>query len=118
MTLADIIMQKLGVMTKAYENPLVAEVGTDVVQILPNNPNRLGYSIINMSANIIYVAWSRNVGPTHGVLLTPNGGSTYVEWAEDFEMCCWSVFAVAAAPASDIYIVAVDIVGPVGKAVV
>lgn len=107
MNVAKLIERQFGIVTRVNQNPDAISIGTDVEQIMPNNPNRLGYTVVNLSANSVYIAYDRGVGATHGILLTANGGSVSSIFQEDFEACCWSVFAVASGAASDIYVLEV-----------
>ena len=105
MQTADLIAQKYGVETYARQNPLVNQVGTTAIRVLSNNPGRLGWTIVNLSPSNIYVALDPGVGADHGVLLSPNGGSTSMSMSEDFEACCWGIYALSAIDASDIWII-------------
>ena len=46
------------------------------VQVLNNNPNRVGFLIMNLGAAIGYVAPTSGAGALFGVLLAANGGVT------------------------------------------
>ena len=109
MTSADIIARRFGVSTWARQNPQTAQVGTSVVKVLDNNPSRLAWTMVNLSANSVYLALDRSAGPTHGILLTPNGGSASMILDEDYESTCWEIFSVSDAPASDIFVIEVMI---------
>ncbi|NIQ91313.1 MAG: hypothetical protein GWN93_20815 [Deltaproteobacteria bacterium] len=104
MNVADLIARRFGIRTRAQQVPLVQTVGTSVVRVLPNNPNRLAFVIVNLSSNNVYVAWDLAVSTTRGVLLTPNGGSLTVVYEEDFETACWELFAIADGAASSIFV--------------
>lgn len=103
MNVAELIEKRFGMVTRAAENPLVNECMVARTRILPNNPNRLAWIILNLSANNVYIALDIGVGADHGILLTPNGGSATMIYEEDFEATCWEVFGVAAADNSDIF---------------
>ena len=108
MPLADLLEKLFGVRTRPVENPSGnTAVGVDILQILPGNPNRLGATILNLSANVVYVAPSRNVSATadaeQGVLLDPNGGQMTLIWNEDFDLLSREWFAVATGADSQVY---------------
>jgi len=103
MNVAELIEKRFGMVTKAQANPLVEEVMIAQTRVLPNNPNRLAWIILNLSANNVFIALDRKVSAAHGILLTPNGGSATMIYEEDFEATCWGVFGVAAADNSDIF---------------
>jgi len=117
MRTVDLIAKRFGIETYAVQNPLVAEVGVDPLRVLGNNPGRLGWTIVNLSANNIFLALDRGVGADHGVLLTPNGGSAAMTMDEDFEACCWELFALAAGAASDIWVLEILISKEAGEGV-
>lgn len=103
MNVAELIEKRFGIVTRAQANPLVEEVDIARTRILPNNPNRLAWIIINLSPNNIFIALDMAVAASHGVLLTPSGGSATMIYEEDFEATCWEVFGIAAANNSDVF---------------
>lgn len=109
MSLRDLLDRQFGVRTRPVENPLdVTSLGTDVTRILSNNPNRLGFTVLNLSANVVYIGLSRNVnagvGTEQGIRLDANGGQAVAIWDEDFDMVAWEWYAVATAVDSQIYV--------------
>lgn len=107
MNVAELIAKRFGIQTIATRNPLVEELNEATLQLLPNNPNRLGWMAVNLSANNIFLALDISVSAAHGILLTPNGGSLTMIYEEDFEATCWAVYGMAAADASDIFVIEV-----------
>lgn len=103
MNVAELIQKRFGMVTRAQANPLVEECDIARTRILPNNPNRLAWIILNLSANNVFIALDKEVADTHGILLTPNGGSATMIYEEDFEATCWEVFGSASADNSDIF---------------
>jgi len=103
MNVAELIEKRFGMVTRAQRNPLVNEVDIARTRILPNNPNRLAWTIQNLSGNNVFIALDLDVADTHGILLSPNGGSATMIYEEDFEATCWEVFGVAAANNSDVF---------------
>lgn len=117
MNTAEVIQKKWGVLTRAQTNPLIEELGTSVQRILGNNPNRLGWVITNISDTNCYIALDRQVGADHGILLTSNGGLASMTMDEDFEAVAWEVFGLSGGANKDIFVISIDIVGPLGKEV-
>ena len=107
MPLANLLLERFKVRTRAVQNPLITSVGTTALQILSNNPNRLGFTIINLSTNNMYLALTNDVSSTKGILLTPSGGSFGMVWDEDFQMVAWAWWVVAAGANSAVYSVEV-----------
>lgn len=101
--LASILEETFKTKTRAVENPLITSVGVTAAQILANNPNRLAWVIVNMSANTIYLAFSNAVSATRGIILAPNGGSASMVYNEDFQPTGWAVWALASGAASAVY---------------
>jgi len=97
MNVAELIEKRFGMVTRANANPLVDEVNIAITRVLPNNPNRLAWIILNLSANNVFIALDNDCSPAHGILLTPNGGSATMIYEEDFEATCWEVYGVATA---------------------
>ncbi len=115
MNVAELIEQQFGIFTRAQSNILVRECMIAVTKIMPNNPNRLAWTVVNLSANVVYLALDHGVGADHGILLTANGGSAGMVYTEDFEATCWEVYGVAGADNSDIFCLEVLIQKAVGE---
>ena len=93
--------------TRPVFNRLVDQVGTTAVQIAPNDPKRLGITVVNLSSSTLYVAFSNLVSSDRGILLTQNGGSLNLVPEHDFDLVGWEMWAVAGAANSQIYVVEV-----------
>jgi len=104
MTLHDLLIEKFRVRTRAIENPVTDTVDTTPKVVLHNNPNRLGWLIVNQSPNTVFVALSNQVSATRGVRLDPNGGFCSMTWSEDFHAVAWAIWAVATGANSSIYV--------------
>lgn len=109
MKVSDIITDKYGVKTNKKINPLTSSLGTTAAMVLTNNPNRISFTIVNMSTNTVYLAFGPDVSTTNGILLLPNGGSLSVSMGEDFELSCSEVYGVASGATSSIYTLEVTI---------
>ena len=107
MSLASVLQTLFGVRTRAEINPLVSSIGTSAVQVLPNDPDRLAYSVVNLSSNIIYVGLDSSVSSSRGIRLDANGGECSMLFDEDFQTTGYELWAVSAGAASAIYVLAV-----------
>jgi hypothetical protein len=96
-SLADLLERQFGVRTDYAINPLVADVDIAVTQIFGANPKRLGFMIMNLSANTVYIAPDQQVAAARGIMLVANGGATGLIWNEDFEMVCLPWWGTATA---------------------
>lgn len=101
--LADVLKEKFQVRTRAVENPKVTSLGTTASLVFANNPNRLAWVFINLSANVIYLSLTRDVSSTRGIRLAASGGKAGVVWDEDFQMTAWAWWGVASGTASAVY---------------
>ena len=82
-TLVELLREKLGVATFDNDNPEIASVGTTAALVFRQNPNRIGFYIVNLSLNAMYAGPFSNPSSTRGFYLGPNGGSLTVDWRED-----------------------------------
>lgn len=103
MALSRYVEKKFGVKTRAY--PIADPVSclTTVTVILPNNPDRLAYTHVNLGDTEEYVAWDRGVGADHGVYVAPNGGSFSLAADEDGELVGYELFGISITSANDIF---------------
>lgn len=99
MPLADLLMGRFKVRTRAVENPKVITAASDTAQlVLGNNPNRLAFVIINLGDTPTYVSLTGEVAAaTRGIRLDANGGSFGCVWDEDFQMTSWAWYIIAEA---------------------
>ena len=104
----EVSIKRFGFPTRAVENPVVEVVGTDVAEVLKNNPDRVFWLVINLSGNVVYVALSEDVSTTKGIRLDANGGWTSMSADEDGEAVAYTVYGVATAAASAIYVLAIE----------
>ena len=108
MPLVELLEERFRRRIRAVENPVLTSIGTTALQVLSNNPNRLGWTIVNLSTNVIYLSFANDVASTKGIRLDASGASASAVWDEDFILCAWAVWGVASGAASAIY--AVEIV--------
>lgn len=108
--LADLLMERFKVRTRAVENPTGETAAEDTAKvILGNNPNRLAFVIVNLGDTPTWVALSNQVAAeTYGIRLDGNGGSFSCIWDEDFQMTAWAWWIIAeAAEEPAIYVIEV-----------
>lgn len=108
MPLADLLMERFKVKTRAVENPRAeVNIGITALLILANNPNRLGWIVVNLSANELYLGLTNAVDEHHGIRLNANGGIASMVWDEDFQMTGWAIWAIGSAINTYIYVLEV-----------
>lgn len=106
-TLQTLLTRQFGVKTRTRATAPGFQVGTSIVQVLRQNPNRLAAVIINLSANAVYVSPDGITSATHGISLSPSGGALTLLWNEDFDMVGYEWNAIAAVAASDVFVLEV-----------
>lgn len=104
MPLDDLLMERFNVRTRAVENPKITSVGTTAKMCLANNPNRLGFIIINLSTNVVYASLEKDVSSTKGIRLDASGGYWAGIWDELFQATAWAWWVVASGATSAIYV--------------
>ncbi len=77
-------------------------VGTSPVQLLPNDPGRLQYTIQNLSNNLLYFSPTPDVSATDGFVLVNNFGLVSSTRTVDGDQTGDPVYAVATGAASHI----------------
>ncbi len=108
--LADLLENLYGVHTTYRENPVTATLGVASGQILPYNPKRVGFIVVNLSPNSVYVAPKNTVSITSGIYLAANGGSLSLVWDRDFELCANDWYGIATGAGSAIYLLEISMV--------
>lgn len=104
----EVSEKRFGFPTRALENPVVSSVGTSAIEILRNNPDRVFWLVVNLSANTVYVALSEDVSATKGIRLDANGGFASFSAEEDGEAVAYAVHAIATGAASNIYVLEIE----------
>jgi len=82
----------------------VVNAGTDVVQVLGNDPERVSVLLINLSLNTIYIGFNESVGSANGIILTPGGGAVAYDVENDFLIPTLQVNALATGANSSLYV--------------
>lgn len=104
MPLADLLMERFKVKTRAVENPEGITEAADTAQlILANNPNRLGLTITNLGAEVCYIGLTHEVSTERGIRLDINGGSVSMAWDAEFDMVGWGWWIIAESGTPAVY---------------
>lgn len=102
--LSAAIEREIGVPTEPRINPDTGSVGIAVIRVLPNNPNRFAFLIINLGTAAVFIAPDNAVSLTRGIRLAPSGGVFASNWREDGHLVGWNWFAISSAAAQDIFV--------------
>ena len=86
------------------EDEINPSVGVVVEELLGGDPERVLVFILNLSANSVHVGLRNTVSPTNGILLAANGGNVSFNAVEDGTLPTRQFFVVAAAAASQLYV--------------
>lgn len=89
-------------------NPSISIIDNTITQILGNNPRRLGYILMNLSANSLYISPESDPSSTKGLYLAPNGGSFVTNYREDFVLPAIALWGIAGAAASAIFMITIE----------
>ena len=102
--LSDLLKDRFKLKTRSLVNPLVAAVGVAAIPVLLNHPDRVGFVMVNLSANIIYISPLDTVAATAAIRLDPNGGAVSLVWDEDFELVSHEWYGIATGAASAVFV--------------
>ena len=105
MALHRYVEKKFGMATRSYA---ISDPVSCLTQILKNNPDRLTFTVVNLGATSMYVAWDRDVLATHGIYIAPNGGSFAMTADEDGELVGYELFGISITSANDIYTIVTE----------
>jgi len=103
----DLISREYGVDVATEENSASSVIGVSSLIIAPNNPRRLGLTIVNLSANTLYVRPQGAAAATIGIRLDANGGSVTMNFKDDQHLPSLEWQAVATGGGSQIYVAGV-----------
>jgi len=104
----EVSIKVFGFPTRLIENPVTNSVATTATKILNNNPDRVFWLAINLSAQDGYVGFSREVSSTRGVLVTATGGFVSMSAEEDGESVAYEVLAISPGGAGTWYIIEIE----------
>lgn len=105
MALAKFFLEKYGITTYSDENPLVNQIAITITKLLNNDPDRLQYTVVNLSINNAFIGFDGEVSATHGIPLAANGGSVSLRADEDGALVRKELYGIAVGAAADIYII-------------
>lgn len=100
--------REYGINTRMQRNFLTDVVGVLPIRVLSNNPDRLAWTIINLSGSDIALNFDRNVAALNCILLGSGGGGVNFVWHEEFELVGTEVWALA--PLAGCNILALEII--------
>lgn len=104
MPLKDLLEEQFKVRTRAVEDPRnVTVITTTAKMILGNNPNRLGFTIVNTGTKKCAIALTNAVTLLKGLPLDAGGGHITMKWMEDFEMVGWAWWIISDVGGSTAY---------------
>lgn len=86
------------------EDEINPTVGTVVEELLGGDPERVLVFILNLSPNSVHVGLRNAVSATNGILLAASGGNVSFNAVEDGTLPTRQFFVVAAAAASQLYV--------------
>lgn len=101
MSILDLIEREMGERVNPRSPTTPTTVGATAVQLMPQNPQRVAFILINLSTATIHVIPEGTASSTNGIRLGPNGGQISVQYKEDFTLPAleWSIVADAAGAA-------------------
>lgn len=106
--LAQLLMNEYGVKVHPSRESGTQTIGVVGSQVVPNNPNRVGLVMINLSANTIYVDINPGVTSSAGILLAPNGGAITLDWRTDFTLVSNDWYAIATLAGSSLRVYSLE----------
>ena len=100
-SILDLIANEVGVAVQPTAPTSFATVGTSAVELMNQNPQRVSFVFINLSANDMYIAPNETVASTTGILVSKSGGQASAMWKEDLVLPAlkWSVIATGSSSA-------------------
>ena len=102
----SLITERFGARAEVFEIPVGLDADTTAKQLLRQDPRRLSFTLVNLSANIVFVAPDSTVSATRGIRLTA-GSSVSVDFRNDLHLAALEWFVAADVDNSAIYCVGV-----------
>ena len=96
MNVQGLIVKRLGVDVIAQVGGLVTSIPVTAGQLLQNNPNRVGFLLVNLGATDAYVGPFPDVSVNKGIFVAASGGSLKVEYTEDYILPTYDWYGIAA----------------------
>lgn len=103
-TLADLLKERLGVDTYERVSAPGFQVGTSIISVARQNPNRVALLFVNLSANTVYLSPDGVPSSTHGIALGANGGFLALNYRDDMSLCGMEWAGIASGAGSDIFV--------------
>jgi len=101
MTLRDFIQSQYGIRVDIIESTVT--VGTTPVRIAQNNPNRISYTLSNLSTNTLYTSGNPSVSNTNGALVSGSQSQVF-DWRVDADTTGYDLYGVASAAGTVVYV--------------
>lgn len=101
-TARELVRERFRAPVSPITNRDLAQAGVAVARLFRQDPDRLGFLVVNLSTADLFIGPFQDVSTTKGIRLGPSGGNISLLWEEDFETVAWEWFAVASAAASDL----------------
>ena len=79
-------------------------VGTTMVELVKNDPERIALTIINLGAANVLIAPDNKVSTTRGILLTASGGAVSMDVRSDATLPSRAWYAISASAGNDVYV--------------
>lgn len=86
--------------------PKVVNVGTTATQVLPGNPQRLAWIVVNKSGNPGHMDYENKVATNRGLPVSQNGGTVDSHFEKDGATVQSALFGINETAAGDWYVVA------------
>jgi hypothetical protein len=80
----------------------VTSVPVTRINLIPNNPNRLHYLLINEGSFDVRVSNDPNITASTGWMLSASGGIISMDWEQDGETVGQILYAIAVTGSSDV----------------
>ena len=106
----QLIEARLGI-NVAFKLTGTTSVGTSDVQLVENNPGRTNLTIVNLSANSVYLSPQSAATTSSGILLTASGGSLAMNYNDDLILPTLEWHALASGSSSNVFIIEASIRG-------
>ena len=97
------IEKEYGVKVSGVRPALLEAIGIAPEMVFRRNPNRIMFILVNLSVNIVYLAFESGVGAAHGIRLNAAGGMLSSTIRDDAALTQEAVWIVADGADSDIY---------------
>ena len=101
--LADLLASNFGGPIVGLVNRELTTAGTTAARVFRLDADRVGATIVNLSANKVFAGPFANVSDSKGFLLGPNGGELVLDYRADFLVVGAEWYVIATKANSDIF---------------